>query len=415
MSVPKLRFQKFNGKWVKANLSQIVGSLESGVSVNSEDREMSLASEKGILKTSCISGGCFYPEEHKVILDEDVCRAKLNPKSGSILVSRMNTPMLVGEVGFVSYDCPRLFVPDRLWLVDVADNSTDSTRWLCFQLTTPSLRYELGSVATGTSGSMKNISQPSFLGIEIFKPSLAEQTKIAAFLTAVDEKITQLTQKHKLLTQYKKGVLQKIFNQDLRFKDEDGRDFPEWVPIELHELAFKSKTKNKDGSIKSVLTNSATLGVINQSDYFDRDIANQNNLEGYYVVEKDDFVYNPRISSTAPVGPINRNNQAKGVMSPLYTVFRFKSGFLDFFELYFQTNCWHDHMKSVANSGARHDRMNITNEDFFSLPLLLPCEKEQTKIANFLSAIDDKISNAQSQLEAMGELLDDKIIHPAIR
>ena len=100
-------------------------------------------------------------------------------------------------------------------------------------------------------------------------------------------------------------------------------DTGDWKTSPLNKLAKRCTQKNVKSGIKRVLTNSAEYGVIDQRDYFDKDIANQANLESYYVVEKGDYVYNPRISATAPVGPISRNNTATGVMSPLYTVFRF--------------------------------------------------------------------------------------------
>ncbi|MDO9844573.1 hypothetical protein Q7480_06040 [Glaesserella parasuis] len=87
-------------------------------------------------------------------------------------------------------------------------------------------------------------------------------------------------------------------------------------------LANRVTVKNKDNAIIRVLTNSANDGVIDQGDYFDRDIANKNNLDGYYIIEFGDYVYNPRISNLAPVGPISKNKVGIGVMSPLYTVFR---------------------------------------------------------------------------------------------
>lgn len=230
-------------------------------------------------------------------------------------------------------------------------------------------------------------------------PRESEQQKIADFLTSVDTRIQQLKQKQSLLQQYKKGLMQQLFSQTLRFKDDNGNPFPAWEEVELRELAEPVKTKNRDESVTTVLTNSATAGVVRQSDYFDQDVANAKNLGGYYVVSENDFVYNPRISATAPVGPVNRNKLQCGVMSPLYSVFRFGDVNAVFYEQYFKTSFWHGYMNSVANFGARHDRMNITTTDFYGLPLPVPCIEEQTKIANALAAMDKKIDLVAQQIE----------------
>ncbi|MEC7030023.1 MAG: restriction endonuclease subunit S, partial [Pseudomonadota bacterium] len=194
------------------------------------------------------------------------------------------------------------------------------------------------------------------------------------------------------------GCMQKLFSQELRFKDDNGNAFPDWDTVPLNKLAGRTTLKNKDCKIVRVLTNSATKGVVSQTDYFDHEIANQTNIGGYYVVDIDSFVYNPRVSSSAPVGPIKRNKQEKGIMSPLYTVFKFKCGNIDFYEQYFESAFWHSYMHSVSNIGARHDRMNISTEDFLSLPLPLPNPEEQEKIANFLLAIDDKVALVTAEL-----------------
>lgn len=251
---------------------------------------------------------------------------------------------------------------------------------------------DLGATINSINGN--NLKKYKF-----YLPEKKEQTKIASFLSAVDEKISQLTQKHQLLSQYKQGMMQKLFSQQLRFKADDGSEFGEWEDKPLNEIASKRSGKNKDGSISEVLTNSATQGIIKQSDYFEREIVTESNLNGYYIVNLDDFVYNPRISVHAPVGPIKRNKKCLGVMSPLYTVFTVSEGNLAYLEYFFDSNFWHDYVKGVANSGARHDRMNITNKDFFDMPIFYPCLEEQTKIANFLSAIDQKIEVVAQQIE----------------
>ncbi|RVT52910.1 restriction endonuclease subunit S [Acinetobacter indicus] len=266
-----------------------------------------------------------------------------------------------------------------------------------YLMQTHTIRTQIQKLATGIS--VLGISKTNISKVELYLPSPEEQTKIASFLSAVDEKISQLSQKHQLLSQYKQGMMQKLFSQQVRFKADDKSEFGEWEEKPLIEITSKASGKNKDGSVTEVLTNSATKGIIKQSDYFDREIVTESNLNGYYIVNIDDFVYNPRISVHAPVGPIKRNKQCLGVMSPLYTVFKITQGNLTYLEYFFDSNFWHDYVKSVANSGARHDRMNITNKDFFDMPVLYPSLEEQTKIANFLSSIDQKIEVVAQQIE----------------
>ena len=185
---------------------------------------------------------------------------------------------------------------------------------------------------------------------------------------------------------------------ELRFEGFEG----EWESTKLKKIFSRSTKKNSD-NISCVLTNSASQGIVSQDSYFDRDIANPNNLEGYYVVELNDFVYNPRISNLAPVGPLKRNRLKKGVMSPLYTVLRPIKGDLNYLESYFESNNWHYYMKSVANYGARFDRMNITISEFENLPVIHPSLSEQQKIATFLTSIDTRLQ----QLEKKKTLLEE--------
>jgi len=250
-----------------------------------------------------------------------------------------------------------------------------------------------------TSSGIPHISLKQINEFQIGMPSIEEQTKIADFLSSVDDKITLLNKQYNLLCRYKKEMLQKVFSQELRFKDDSGDDFSDWEEVALKNIASKVNTKNRDNLVSTVLTNSATQGIVSQESYFEREIVTESNLKGYYVVKIGDFVYNPRISSTAPVGPIKMNELTQGVMSPLYTVFRFEKGLLKFYQYFFESSVWHDYMKSVANSGARHDRMNISGADFFDLPVPKPSDEEQTKIARFISAIDDKITTKKTELE----------------
>ena len=182
--------------------------------------------------------------------------------------------------------------------------------------------------------------------------------------------------------------------------------FPEfsksyWGITRLNALADKITERNRGDDISRVFTNSATEGVVDQEEYFDRDIANKNNLTNYFVVEKGDYVYNPRISTTAPVGPISKNKLGIGVMSPLYTVFRFRNKENDFYKHFFLTNLWHAYIKNLSNTGARHDRITISVDNFMKMPLTYASSEEEQKIADCLSSIDELIDAESRKLKAL--------------
>ena len=167
----------------------------------------------------------------------------------------------------------------------------------------------------------------------------------------------------------------------------------------MGEFSKKITTKNADGGLSETFTNSAEQGVISQLDYFDHDITNDANISGYYVVQPDNFVYNPRVSVTAPCGPINRNrlNRA-GVMSPLYTVFSVdESVDKTYLEHYFKTSRWHDFMFLEGNSGARSDRFSISDATFFEMPIWCPKILEQRAIAKQLETTDSLITLHQRE------------------
>lgn len=179
--------------------------------------------------------------------------------------------------------------------------------------------------------------------------------------------------------------------------------FPEfkktnWKITALNHLAIKVTNKNKDGLVSRVLTNSAVDGVVDQSDYFEREIVTQSNIKNYFIVDEGDFVYNPRISSSAPVGPISKNKIGIGIMSPLYTVFRFNDAKNDFYEQYFKTNLWNTYLKEIANTGARYDRVSISANNFMAMPLPCSSKEEQQKIADCLSSLDKLISAEDKKL-----------------
>lgn len=176
-----------NSDWRIVSLAECVVSARAGVSVNSEDRPYG-PGEIGVLKTSAVSGGYFKPGENKIVVDRDRKRVAEPVCGGSILLSRMNTPLLVGESCYVEADDPSLFLPDRLWQIRVEPSRTDA-RWLSYVLQSPRVSSAIKALATGTSGSMKNISKSALLALRISLPPLVEQRRIAEILDTLDHQV----------------------------------------------------------------------------------------------------------------------------------------------------------------------------------------------------------------------------------
>ena len=139
------------------------------------------------------------------------------------------------------------------------------------------------------------------------------------------------------------------------------------------EYASKITIKNKGKKINNLICNSAQFGLISQYDFFEKDIADLENTDNYYVLNYGDFVYNPRKSNTAPYGPINEYNYTEqGIVSPLYLCFKI-SGINDKFLLFrFKSSCWYRYIYLNGDSGARHDRVSIKDDVFLSQPINVP-------------------------------------------
>ena len=169
--------------------------------------------------------------------------------------------------------------------------------------------------------------------------------------------------------------------------------------VKLDSISQKVKSKNINNSFENVLTNSAEFGIVPQRDFFDKDIANLKSLSGYYVVQPNDFVYNPRISNKAPVGPIKANFlNITGVMSPLYYVFRTQNIDVFFLAKYFDSSYWHKFMKLNGDTGARLDRFAIKDSVFKEMPIPFPSLAEQSTIGSLFRTLDDLLSSYKDNL-----------------
>ena len=266
-----------------------------------------------------------------------------------------------------------------------------------------------------TSATINQITSKDLDLLLLTFPKIQEQEKISEILSAWDEGIETL---EKLIEQkeiFHKALMKNLlvgkkrlaeFSKNSEYKRTRLGTIPADWQIKPLKLLFDKRMQKYSGNTEhNIFTNSATKGVVLQNEYFDRSIVTEENTSNYYVVEENDFMYNPRISQSAPAGPINRNKLGiTGIASPLYTIFKAKHNtIIDFYEQYFSSNLWNNSMFMVANQGARHDRLNITSNDFMNMPLPYPPIEEQKKIANILIESYKEIQLLNSKLEKLKE------------
>jgi len=255
----------------------------------------------------------------------------------------------------------------------------------------------------GARHDRMSITDDNFFAMPVIFPPLSEQQTIAEILTTADKLIAVKERYIAAKQKQKHWLMQNLLTGKIRLQGFSG----ERKKLKLGEVADRCAAKNRDFTYSLVLTNSAQYGIIPQTEHFDKNIAIDENTDGYFIVNDGEFVYNPRISVTAPCGPIRRNHLGKtGIMSPLYTVFKLKNDIINdiYIEYYFLSSAWYRYMKSIANYGARHDRMSITDDNFFAMPIIFPSLPEQQAIANVLTTADREIELLKKELEQQKQI-----------
>lgn len=395
MAQPQIRLKEFDGEWSKKRLVDTV-LLYNGLTYAPSDIK-----EKGtlVLRSSNVQQDEITLTDN-VYVNPLVVNSPFVQKGDIIVVVRNGSRELIGKHAQIKASLDNCVVGAFM-----AGIRSDNPEFVNALLSTKSFNDE---VTKNLGATINQITNGTFRKMEFYFPSLEEQKAIGSYFFSLDELIKASAKKIDSLKRMKVACLQSMFPQPgeatpkIRFKGFTG----DWAIVKLSDISKKIIQKNKNMEYKITLTNSAEYGIINQLDFFDHDIANSDNISGYYIVEPGDFVYNPRISTSAPVGPINRNKLGyAGVMSPLYYVFRVKGIDHDYLECFFKTNLWHKFMKDNGNSGARFDRLSITDDIFVQMPIIHPKDrKEQQQIASFFSELDAQIRLHEQKLAKLKQI-----------
>ena len=358
--VPKLRFPEFDGEWLQVKLAELAITINSGKSkfLNEENGIYPIYGSTGILGFSNT-----YDYENN-----------------AILVARVGA-----NAGYVYTISNRSNITDNTLIIIL--KTIELHNYIKFYLKKINLnKFIFGSgQPLITGGQLKKI--------EIALPdSSLEQTKIADFLTAVDDKIKQLTRKKELLEQYKKGVMQQIFSQKIRFKDDNGNDYPDWGYKFGNEIFETVTNKNHDSDLP-VLAITQEYGAIPR-DCIDFNISvTEKSVATYKVVDVGDFI----ISLRSFQGGIEYSKY-RGICSPAYIILRNKI-IIDgmFYKDYFKTNKY-ILLLNKNIEGIRDGKM-VSYTQFSEIDLPYPSILEQTKIADFLASVDDGINKLSLQLQ----------------
>ena len=255
----------------------------------------------------------------------------------------------------------------------------------------------LEAASPGGAGRNRTLGQDRFINSKIVLPSADEQRRIAEIITAQNEVINL---KEKLLAEkqrQKKYLMQQLLTGKKRLPGFDG----EWQNCRLHQLIKRIRRKNTVGN-ENVLTISAQYGLINQSEFFNKEIASEDK-SNYYLLNRNDFAYNKSYSSGYPYGAIKRlTRYDQGIVSPLYICFEIVGDnvSLEYMEQYFEAGLMNREIQAFAQEGARnHGLLNIAVDDFFNSKVVLPSLEEQQAIAVILMAADKEIELLQQELE----------------
>lgn len=384
---PSIRFPEFKDDWQHTKLSELLSEAKKRNEdlKYGKDEVLSVSGELGIVNQIEHLGRSYAGasvHNYHVVETGDIVYTKSPLKANPFGIIKLNK----GKAGIVS----------TLYAVYKVNNKTCYGPWLdyYFSLDANTNRYLRPLVKKGAKNDMK-INNAYVLHDRIFAPGIPEQKRIAAFFTVVDNKIAELKQKKALLEQYKKGVMQKLFSQELRFKDDNGKDFPKWEKKKLGEI-FRIKSEKYNPIKETYSVKCIELEHL---------ATDTGKLLGYVEGAELNSIKNKFKNGDVLFGKLRpylrkflRPN-FDGVCSSEIWVLEGQIISNHFLYWLIQTDSFIEIAnKSSGSKMPRADWSLISTQTFF-----YPSQKEQTKIANFLSAIDEKINRTENQIQQTQE------------
>ena len=377
-------------KYEELRLGDLVSRLESGVSVRA-DSAPPAAGEVGVLKVSCLTGGRFDATESKRVPTGQILSLASPVRKGRVIISRSNTPELVGLCAYVSVDHPNLFLPDTLWQMEFSEERESDPRWLAYLLSSPAYREQLSRNASGTSANMKKLQKSSLLRMKIRVPPLPEQRKIAAILRTWDEAIEKLealrAAKLRLL-HYKYAT---IFHPGLSANSG-------WPERRIGDFVNPRVEKALPSEEMPLYSLTIEDGITPKTERYNRDfLVKDRDAKTYKIVHPGDIVFNP---ANLRWGAIARSYVSHPVVvSPIYEVLEINSNKIDLDYLNHALTCPYQIRRFATKvEGTLVERMAVKLDTFLMTKILVPNDREeQVRFSGMFNTMETEIRTLSRQ------------------
>ena len=381
-------------EWDVTSLSDAFQNLEAGVSVNSDERQNA---DFFVLKTSAISDGLINIDEAKPVVKKEYARLKCPVKKGSIIISRMNTPQLVGACGYVAEDAKGYFLPDRLWQVINSKPEKYDFRWLNYLLNQYRYKNAMHAVATGTSNSMKNISKERLLEIRIPRPSIEEQKFIVKAISDIEALIYDLEKLIKKKQNIFTGTMQSLLSGKIRISDSL---WEKYVIGDIGDFYSGLTGKQKDDFGKGNARYITFLNVLNNTviDISKLESVQVNEDEYQNEVLKGDLFFNTSSETPEEVGmcAVLMDSIRNTYLNSFCFGFRLKTKkvYALFFSYYFNSQEGRKIMRVLAQGATR---FNLSKDYFSQTEIELPPYEDQVEIAQTLADMEGDILSLEKK------------------
>ncbi|MBN3361473.1 restriction endonuclease subunit S [Clostridium botulinum] len=388
--MPKLRFKEFSGEWEFEKIGNITKKVGSGKTPKGGN---TVYTDSGVifLRSQNILNGILALNDVAYITEDENSKMKSTQVYGNDILLNI-TGASIGRSCIVPKIFPKANVNQHVCIIRLKENY--NSYFIMNQILSYKVQKQIDSYQAGGNREGLNFQQIKQMNVAV--TVYEEQQKIANFFSLIDKKIEKQQEKVEALKDYKKGMMQKIFSQEIRFKDENGEEYPEWGNCKIGDC-FLERSERGFSNFE-LISVSMEKGVCKRSEIEGKDNSSKDK-SNYKLVKENDIVYNSMRMWQGASGV----SKYIGIVSPAYTVLKPKKNvYSDYFRYKFKTPDMINEFRKYSQ-GLTSDTWNLKYPQIKDIKIKLPVVQEQQKIANFFSSIYKKINKEKEKLDLLKE------------